>query len=107
MTHGRPGSVKPATSSGGAPPGVAERCSAASYQMSGTRRLRCISFETSGFPDAECAPDTAQLFEPARQSLHEDVARREGSVRRASGFAKFDGSSIRDCVLRSEEGRVG
>ena len=40
------------------------------YQMSGTVRPRCISFESSGFPLAVWRPSMTQLFEPGAQPSH-------------------------------------
>ena len=37
------------------------------YQVSGTRRVRCISFESSGLPLAVRLPATTQLLEPTAQ----------------------------------------
>src|SRR5271157_52832 len=57
MTNGTPGSVTPATSKS---PAVRW----ASYQTLGICKSRCISLESSGLPDAVCAPDTTQLLDP-------------------------------------------
>src|SRR5208283_903471 len=89
MTKGTPGRVTPATSKlklpglvTGAPgcesasPGfvprfeipvsgiAAFRC--ASYHKFGIWWLRCISFDSRGFPETVCRPDTTQLFDPGR-----------------------------------------
>ena len=37
------------------------------YQMSGTRRVKCMSFESSGLPLAVWLPAITQLFDPTAQ----------------------------------------
>ena len=64
--EGDAGRVKPSTLSGEGP----SAWSAASYQMSGAVRPRCMSLERSGAPVAEWEAATTQLLEPARQPLH-------------------------------------
>ncbi len=63
ITNGIPGSVTPATSK---LPVVVFRC--ASNHRFGIWWLRCISFESSGFPETVCAPETTQLFDPGRKA---------------------------------------
>ena len=58
-----------------------------------------MSFETSGIPEAECAPEMTQLLEPARQSRHCDVLRAAVTARRSRGAASEAGGVRRDCVL--------
>ena len=64
----RPGRVTPATSKS-----PAVRC--ASYQMFGIASSRCMSFDSSGLPDAVCAPETTQLLEPGRSAGRHRSAR--------------------------------
>ena len=78
MTNGIPGSVTPATSKFAAVialfvaafvsllvPLFILRC--ASNHKFGIWWLRCISFDSSGFPETVCAPETTQLFDPGRK----------------------------------------
>src|SRR5208282_977254 len=64
ITNGTPGSVTPATSKS---PLFVVACKCAAYQRFGIWWLRCISFESNGFPETVCAPETAQLFDPGRK----------------------------------------
>src|SRR4051812_16127598 len=66
-TYGTPGMVKPATSNA-APVFAVAMVRWASYQTFGMRCTRCMSLESSGFPDVVCAPETTQLFEPVEGS---------------------------------------
>src|SRR5262249_10497215 len=64
MMYGTPGSETPVAWNPGAR-------RSAMYQMLGTLRPRCMSFESSGFPVAVCAPEMTQLLEPGVQPEHE------------------------------------
>src|SRR5438270_4186243 len=59
--NGTPGSEKPSMLK-------SPEWSCNSYQTPGTRCGRCMSFESSGFPETVCAPETTQLFDPGRQA---------------------------------------
>ena len=48
-------------------PVVVFRC--ASNHKFGIWWSRCISFDSSGFPETVCSPETAQLFDPARKNI--------------------------------------
>src|ERR1039458_3269228 len=56
-TPASPGMVTPATSRPGA-------CRCAMYQIPGSEYSRCISFESSGLPDAVWLPAMAQALDP-------------------------------------------
>ena len=57
MTPGTPGRHTPETSRPGA-----SRC--AMYQMPGSPYCKCMSFDSSGLPDAVWLPEMAHAFEP-------------------------------------------
>src|SRR6185437_8358533 len=61
ITNGCPGRLTPATSK-------SPECRCTSYHKLGIWCPRCISFESSGFPETVCAPETTQLFDPMGKS---------------------------------------
>ena len=71
------------------------------YQMFGSVRPRCMSFESSGLPLAVCLPAITQLFEPAAQPSQagrpSSASSARGSIRQALAAgrrrAAVDGSS--------------
>src|SRR5579863_3064605 len=67
--NGIPGIVTPAACKPGAR-------RSAMYQMLGSLRERCMSFDSSGFPLAVCWPAITQLFEPAAQPSQSGRPRR-------------------------------
>ncbi len=67
MTKGVPGRVTPAAWKAASGAGFAA-CRSASYHNSGTLSERCMSFESSGFPEAVREPETAHALEPATQA---------------------------------------
>src|ERR1700722_7052765 len=81
MMKGEPGRETPETWN--SPVGVGASRSA-SYQVPGTPRLRCMSFERSGLPEAVWVPETAQLPEPALQPSQRGFLRVCWRVRRSS-----------------------
>ena len=56
-------------------------CKSAMYQMLGSVKLRCMSFESKGFPLAVCVPAMTQLLEPGTQSRHERSFRVDDAAR--------------------------
>src|SRR5208283_3039664 len=78
ITNGTPGSVTPATSklllfivaavavAVAVVAAVVFRC-AANHRF-GIWWSRCISFDSSGFPETVCCPETTQLFDPGRNN---------------------------------------
>src|SRR5208282_2331594 len=77
ITNGTPGSVTPATSKlllfivvpAVVVPAVVFRC-AANHRF-GIWWSRCISFDSRGFPETVCCPETTQLFDPGRRESSE------------------------------------
>ena len=89
MTNGTPGSVTPATSK---LPLVVFRC--ASNHRFGIWWSRCISFDSSGFPETVCCPETTQLFDPGRNESSEYSAPEEFARRISSP----EGNRARQCL---------
>src|SRR6202167_6687899 len=75
MTNGTPRSVTPAPSK---LPAVVRRC-AANHKF-GIWWSRCISFESSGFPETVCWPETTQLFDPGRKESDSSRVNAEDSA---------------------------
>src|SRR5690349_12609908 len=77
ITNGCPGRLTPATSKS-----PERRCT--SYQKFGIWWPRCISFESSGFPETVCAPETTQLFDPMGKSSFRNSGARIGNLTQSS-----------------------
>src|SRR5215831_8089286 len=104
MTNGMPGSVTPAAWKPGAR-------RSAMYQMFGSLRPRCMSFESKGLPLAVCVPEITQLLEPGIQPEQERFSRADmltfvesnacARRLRMDGAPKVDGARRRVSVRSS------
>src|SRR5580698_7378259 len=114
MTSGNPGRVTPAAWKPGAIRSVM-------YQVSGSRRVRCISFARSGLPEAVCEPAITQLLEPDAQPgqvgwprratravvLSELASAGEDARTTAGGDASATRGTARDSVFSSSSSFPG